>query len=114
MATSVEFMEYVFQQINGVGDITYKKMFGEYGVWYKGKIIGLVCDNQFLIKKTKAGKDLLPNSEELPPYKGSKPCILIENLDDKALIKELIIKSYQELPEPNPKKVKSEKLKTKN
>ena len=106
MASSEEFMDYVFENIKGVGDITYKKMFGEYCVYYKGKVVGLVCDNQFVIKKTNIGKTLLPNNEEIPPYEGAKPCILIENLDDKILLKEVIQKSYDELPEPKPKKKK--------
>lgn len=106
MASSVEFMDYVFENIKGIGDITYKKMFGEYSVYYKGKIVALVCDNQFVIKKTNIGKTLLPNNEEIPPYEGAKPCILIENLEDKALLKEVIQKTYDELPEPKPKKKK--------
>ena len=106
MASSVEFMEYVFENIKSVGDITYKKMFGEYCVYYKGKVVGLVCDNQFVIKKTNIGKTLLPDNDEIPPYEGAKPCILIENLNDKNLLKELLQKTYQELPEPKPKKKK--------
>lgn len=106
MASSVEFMDYVFENIKGIGDITYKKMFGEYSVYYKGKIVALVCDNQFVIKKTNIGKTLLPNNEEIPPYEGAKPCILIENLEDKAFLKEVIQKTYDELPEPKPKKKK--------
>jgi TfoX/Sxy family transcriptional regulator of competence genes len=98
MASSLEFMEYVFDQTKDIGEITYKKMFSEYCVYYKDKVVGLVCDDQFLIKKTTAGKEMLPNSEEIPPYKGSKPCILIENLDDKEILKELILKTYDELP----------------
>ncbi len=106
MGSSVEFMEYVFENIKGIGDITYKKMFGEYSVYYKGKVVGLVCDNQFVIKKTNIGKTLVPDNDEIPPYEGAKPCILIENLNDKTLLKELIQKTYQELPEPKPKKKK--------
>lgn len=109
MASSLEFMEYVIDQIKDIGEITYKKMFGEYCVYYKNKVIGLVCDNQFLIKKTLAGKEVLPNSEERPPYEGSKPCIIIENLEDRDMLKEIILKTYQELPEPKPKKVKTKK-----
>lgn len=109
MASSLEFMEYVFDQIKGIGEITYKKMFGEYCIYYKNKVVGLVCDNQFLIKKTLAGKEVLPNSEERPPYEGSKPCIIIENLEDRTMLKEIIIKTYEELPEPKPKKAKNKK-----
>lgn len=109
MASSVDFMEYVFDQINDIGEITYKKMFGEYCVYYKDKVIGLVCDDQLVIKKTIAGKKILPNSEEIPPYEGAKPCILIDNLEDKAILREIIIATYNELPEPKPKKKKPKK-----
>ncbi|APC79487.1 hypothetical protein NPD2_3326 [Clostridium botulinum] len=47
MASNIEFVEYVCDQISGAGDITYKKMFGDYGVYCNEKIIGLICDNQF-------------------------------------------------------------------
>ena len=56
MASTVEFVEYVCDQISGAGSITYKKMFGEYGIYCNEKIIGLICDNQFFVKKTKIGE----------------------------------------------------------
>ncbi|MDD4923496.1 MAG: TfoX/Sxy family protein [Dehalococcoidales bacterium] len=50
MASDIGFVEYVCSQISGAGDITYKKMFGEYGIYVNGKIAGLICNDQFFFK----------------------------------------------------------------
>ena len=68
MASNLEFVEYVCDQISGAGSITYKKMFGEYGVYCDGKVIGVICENQFFVKKTEAGAALCSDYEEAAPY----------------------------------------------
>ena len=60
MASSQEFVQYAADQSSGAGRITYRKMFGEYGMYCDGKIFALVCDDQFFIKITNAGKRLAP------------------------------------------------------
>lgn len=111
MASSLEFVEYVSEQIKGAGNITFKKMFGEYGLYCDGKYFALICDNQFFIKITKAGQELLPNGELAPPYNGAKPCFLIIELEDREFLAELITKTCAELPMPKPRKKKVEKEK---
>lgn len=106
MASSKEFVEYVCEQIGRAGEITYRKMFGEYGVYCNGKIVMLVCDNQCFLKQTEAGKKILTEIVEVPPYQGAKPYFLIENLEDKNYLEELIKATYEELPEPKPRKHK--------
>ena len=98
MASSLDFVEYVCEQIRRAGNITFKKMFGEYCIYCNGKPIGLICDNQFYVKKTKVELELLTNTEEAPPYKGAKPYFVIENLEDIEFLGEFIHKSYEELP----------------
>lgn len=107
MASKIEFVEYVCEQLSGGGEITYKKMFGEYGLYCDDKPIGVVCDDQFFLKKTKAGAAILPDCPEAPPYAGAKPSFLIEDLDDRELMARLIRATYEELPAPKPKKKKS-------
>lgn len=111
MASNLEYVEYVCDQISGAGSITYKKMFGEYGVYCDGKIIGLICDNQFFVKKTAAGAAVIPDCEEAAPYTGAKPHLLIENVDNRELMTQLIQATFNELPMPKPKK-KKEKIST--
>lgn len=100
MASKLDFVAFVCEQINSAGEITYKKMFGEYGIYCDGKLIGLICDNQFFVKKTEAGMQICPNCEEASPYKGAKAHLVIDNVDDKALMARFISATYLELPAP--------------
>jgi len=106
MASSLDFVEYVCTQIGGAGQITYKKMFGEYGVYCNGKIIGVICDNQFFVKKTAAGAEIYSDCEEAAPYTGAKSHFLIDSVDDPNLMARFISATYDELPEPKTKKKK--------
>jgi len=107
MASNPEFVQYVCDQMRGAGNITYKKMFGEYGIYCNGKIIGLVCDNQFFLKPTEGGKKVLGAVIEEPPYEGAKPYFKIDEIDDRELLETAAKATYDELPEPKPKKRKS-------
>ncbi|MDD4454878.1 MAG: TfoX/Sxy family protein [Candidatus Methanomethylophilaceae archaeon] len=89
MSSSPEYVEFVAEQLAGAGNITYRKMFGEYGIYCDGKFFGCVCDNQFFVKITDPGREFMPDGETAPPYAGAKPCFLIEELDDPEFLKEL-------------------------
>jgi len=104
MSSSIDFVEYVCEQICGAGEISYKKMFGDYGIYCNSKIIGLICDNQFFLKETIAGKSLLNEIIELAPYPGAKPHFIIDTIDDKEYLSALVQATYNELPEPKLKK----------
>ena len=111
MASTLEFAEYVCDQISGAGSITYKKMFGEYGIYCNEKIIGLICDNQFFVKKTIIGETLLTSAIDAPPYPNAKPHFVIDFLEDRDFLSNFIEKTCEELPMPKPKKAKKPKLK---
>ncbi len=104
IASDLEFVKYVCEQIGSAGDITYIKMFGEYGIYCDAKIIGLVCDNQFFLKITERGGALLPGIEQAPAYPGSKPYFVIDDLEDKEGLSAAVRATYDELPMPKPKK----------
>lgn len=104
LASNLDFVEYVCDQIGGAGSITYKKMFGEYGVYCDGKIIGLICDNQFFVKKTEAGAALYPDCQEGAPYAGAKPHFIIDSVDNRERIAQFIQATCNELPAPKRKK----------
>lgn len=109
MSSSSEFVEYVCKHIEKAGDIRSRKMFGEYGIYLSDKMIAIIADDIFYVKKTCGGAEILAHSlgiKEAPPYKGAKPCFVIDSFKDtKALVK-LIKKTYEELPKPKPKKKK--------
>ena len=86
MASDIGFVEYVCEQIRGAGHVSHRRMFGEFAVYCDGKVVALVCDNQFFLKPTDAGKALLDRVKEAPPYPGAKPYYLIDaQLDDAEL-----------------------------
>ncbi len=111
MASSKEFVEYIVDQLADAGGITYRKMFGEYGIYCDGKIFALVCDDRFYVKITNAGRKICPGLEEVAPYDGAKPYFLVEEIDDREKLAELAAETCKELPVPKPKKKKAERNK---
>ena len=107
MATDLEFMEFLADQMAGAGEIAYRKMFGEYAVYCEGKVVALVCDNQLFVKPTAAGRAYIGAPVEAPAYPGAKNSFLIEDaFEDRDWISELIRITARELPAPKPKKSK--------
>lgn len=106
MATSKEFLNFILEQLSGLDEVTHRMMMGEYIIYYKGKIAAEICDNRFLVKAVDAAAKYIPNAVYEPPYKGAKPMILVENLDDRDYLAGLFKAIYPELPEPKPKKKK--------
>ena len=108
MGSDLAFVEYVKEQTRGAGDITFRKMFGEYALYCNEKVVALVCDNQLFVKPTVAGRAFLMKPIESSPYQGAKPHFLIdEKLDDANFMSELIRQTFNELPVPKPKKLKA-------
>jgi TfoX/Sxy family transcriptional regulator of competence genes len=108
MATSKEFISYVGEQV-GLGlALTFKSMFGEYGVYLDGKMIGLACDNSLFVKPTEATTALTSSLPMRMPYPGAKlHPVADELLDDPTALKSLLEQTVRALPLPKPKKLKS-------
>lgn len=107
MASEKNFVDFVLDQIKNSGEITAKKMFGEYGIYSDGKLFGLICDNKLFIKPTNSGRKFIGNVVEAPPYEGAKSSFLIEDkIEDSEWLSELVRISLKELPAPKPKKKK--------
>lgn len=103
MATSREYFEYVFEQLSPVDNISYKQMMGEYILYCGGKIFGGIYDDRFLVKDVKSARDLMPDAPSEPPYDGAKPMLLVEELDDKEFLRNLVVAMADELPAPKKK-----------
>ena len=79
-------------------------MMGEYIIYFQGKIIGGIYDNKFLVKPTPSAKFLMPYASLEIPYEGAKEMLLVDDIDNKAFLRELLEAMYDELPEPKRKK----------
>ena len=112
MASDLSIVEYVVDQMSGAGEITFKRMFGEFGVYCDGKIIGSVCDNKLFVKQTEAGRAYIKDLKEASPYPGAKPQLWIDDMiEDGEWLSELIRLTADELPEPKPKRKRKPKPK---
>ena len=102
-----EFNEYVHEVFSTAGDITIKSMMGGYLVYFKGKLIGDICDNEVFLKRTPTSDRLLADSELRYPYEESKTLMhVFDKFEDTDLIVELLEGMYAELPEKKSKKAK--------
>lgn len=104
MASSKEYLDFVLGQTSELEEITYRAMMGEYILYYRGKIIGGIYDNRFLVKPVKSAVSLMPTATYELPYEGAKEMLLIDNVDDKDFLTKLFDAMYDELPTPKKKK----------
>lgn len=110
MASDLEFVKFVADQIDDACDVSYRNMFGEYVLYSRSKVVALICDDQLFMKPTKAGRAFIGDVVEAPPYPGAKLAFLIgDNIEDSAWLTELVILTERELPKPKPKKKKKSK-----
>jgi len=101
MASSKEYLDFV---LDGCSGLSARAMMGEYVLYYGGKVVGGVYDNRLLVKPTKSASALLPSAPRELPYEGAKEMLLVEDIEDRELLKKLFEAIYVELPEPNKKK----------
>lgn len=109
MASSQETVDYIVDQMSEAGTIAARKMFGEYGVYCDGKIVGLICRDQLFLKPTDAGAEKEPDLDRAPAYEGAKPYLVVpvELLDDRSRLGELVRATANALPQLKLKKKRS-------
>ena len=99
-------MEYILEQLSGLDGIDFRGMMGEYIIYYRGKIIGGIYDDRFLVRPVKAAVSLMPDAAAEIPYAGAKAMLLVEDVDDREFLRELLEAMYDELPTPKMRKTK--------
>ncbi|WP_143318579.1 TfoX/Sxy family protein [Clostridium sp. HBUAS56017] len=104
MASSQEYLDFIIEQLYILDNVSYKKMMGEYILYYREKIFGGIYDNRFLVKITNVSRKLMPEAIEELPYDGANPMLLVDNVDNKEFLYELIMNMYEELPNSKVKK----------
>ena len=104
MASSTEYLEFILEQLSGLENIAYRAMMGEYILYYRGKIIGGIYDDRFLVKPTNSAMEKMPDADREIPYEGAKEMLLVDNVDNREFLTELLTSMVDELPEPKKKK----------
>ena len=104
MASSKDYIDYILDQLSGLDDISYCAMMGEYIIYYRGKIIGGIYDDRFLVKPVKSAAAMMPDAEMELPYEGAKEMLLVDDVENRNFLGELLEAIYDELPVPKKKK----------
>ena len=103
MASTKEYLDFIVEWLSLAEDVTYRPMMGEYILYYKGKVIGGIYDDRFLLKPTAAARAIAPNAPTALPYEGGKEMLVVEDVEDRERLLALIRATYEALPAPKKK-----------
>ena len=98
MASSKEYLEFILEQLSLSDEITYKAMMGEYILYFRGRIIGGIYDDRFLVKPVRSALEMMPDAQMELPYEGAKEMLLVDNVDNREFMCNLLRAMYDELP----------------
>lgn len=104
MASSKEYLDFILENLSDLEEITYRAMMGEFIIYYRGKIVGGIYDDRFLVKPVKSAINYMPLARYELPYEGAKEMLLVDEVDDKEFLTGLLNAMYDELPAPKKKK----------
>lgn len=104
MASSKEYLNFILEQLSELEDVSYRTMMGEYIIYYRGKVVGGIYDDRFLVKPTRSAVAMMPNADMELPYEGAKEMLLVDDVENKEFLRDLLDAMYEELPAPKKKK----------
>ena len=104
MPSSRSYMEFISDQLSGLDGVAWRAMMGEYILYYRGKIVGGIYDDRFLVKPTNSAVSMMPEAMRELPYEGAKAMLLVDQVEDSAFLEALLKAMYDELPAPKKRK----------
>ena len=104
MASTKEYLNFILEQLSDLDDISYRSMMGEYIIYYRGKVVGGIYDNRFLVKPVKSAIAMMPDADMELPYNGAKEMLLVDDVENREFLGQLIEAMYEELPAPKKKR----------
>ncbi len=103
MASKKDYLEFILEQLSELDDISYRAMMGEFIIYYRGKVVGGIYDDRFLVKPTKSALAMMPDATREIPYEGAKEMLMVDDIENKEFLRDLIEAMYDELPAPKKK-----------
>ena len=104
MASSKEYLDFILEQLSELDEVSYRAMMGEYIIYFRGKVVGGIYDDRFLVKPTKSAVAMMPDTNRELPYDGAKEMLLVDDVENKEFLRELLDEMYEELPASKKKK----------
>lgn len=111
MASTKSVVDHILDLAQGRDSVRTRAMFGEYALYCDDKVVALICDDRLFLKPTDAGRALLPEAEEAPPYDGAKPYLVVpeDKWDEPGFLPRLVTETAALLPKPKPKRPRKAK-----
>ena len=106
MASTKEYLDFILEQLSELEEITYRAMMGEYIIYYRGKVVGGIYDDRFLVKPVKSAIEMMPEADKELPYEGAKDYFYIADVDDRDYLSQIVRETCIVLPEPKNKRRK--------
>ncbi len=104
MASSKDYLDFILEQLSELDEISYRAMMGEYVLYYRGKVFVGIYDDRFLVKPTESAKGMMADADLELPYEGAKEMIMVDDVENKEFLRNLLEAMYDELPAPKKKK----------
>ena len=104
MASGKDYLAFILDQLSELEDIGFRPMMGEYILYYRGRVFGGIYDDRFLVKPVKAARERLLHAALEPPYEGAGDMLLVDEVEDRGFLHDLVEAMYEELPAPKKKK----------
>ena len=104
MASTKEYLNFILEQLSDLDEVNFRAMMGEYILYYRGRIFGGIYDDRLLVKPVPAAVKRMPHATMELPYEGAKEMILIDDVDNREVLCELVRSMWEELPEKKKKK----------
>lgn len=98
MASSKEYLDFIADQLSGLDGVSFRAMMGEYILYFRNKVAGGIYDDRLLVKPVPAARALMPDAPLETPYPGAKEMLLVDNVDERDFLRELLEAMYEELP----------------
>ncbi|MBR4169644.1 MAG: TfoX/Sxy family protein [Lachnospiraceae bacterium] len=98
MASRKDYLDFILDQLSELNEISYRAMMGEYVLYYRGKVFGGIYDDRFLVKPTKTASSMMPDAAREQPYEGAKEMILVDDVENKEFLRDLVESMWAELP----------------
>ena len=104
MASSKSYLDFILEQLSELEDIRWRAMMGEYVLYYRGRVFGGIYDDRFLVKNVRSAAAMMPDAARERPYEGAKEMLLVDKVEDREFLRELLEAMYAELPAPKTKR----------
>lgn len=110
MASSKAYLDFILEQLSELSEVSHRAMMGEYILYYRGKVFGGIYDDRFLVKPTPSAMAMLPDAGLERPYDGAKAMLLVDAVEDRAWLRQLVEAMFEELPAPKRKRSSAERV----